>query len=119
MVFSAEELERVIASSRGLPGVIINKEPRSLLSRYSESAENVVLQGMVDSLTDFDNDCVDEAYFKQLARELGVQSITIVSLSLTKGYQVEFYTSDSRNATITTKNMFSRDLYVGQKIAAS
>lgn len=90
------------------------------LSQKSESENpEKKFQDKVDSLTDFDNDRVDEAYLKKLARKLGVQSITIVSLSHAKDYQVEFYTSDSQNAKITTKNNFSRNLYVGQKITAS
>lgn len=83
----------------------------------SFSIDNI--QDNVDSFTDFNNDRVDEAYLKKLARKLGVQSITIISLSHNTDYQVEFYTSDSQNAKITTKNKFSRNLYVGQKITAS
>lgn len=77
------------------------------------------LQDKVDSFTDFDNDQVDESYLKKLANKLRVQSITIVSLSHFKNYEVVFYTSDSLNAKITTKNKFSQNLYVGQKITAS
>ena len=77
------------------------------------------LQAKIDAMTDFDNDFVDESYLKKLVKKLGKQSITIVSLSHTKDYQVVFCTQDSLHATVTTKNKFSRDLYVGQKITAS
>ena len=90
-----------------------------IISNSFSITEMINFQDNVDSLTDFDNDRVDEAYLKKLARKLGVQSITIVSLSHNTDYQVEFYTSDSLNAKITTKNKFSQNLYVGQKITAS
>ena len=77
------------------------------------------LQAKIDAMTDFDKDFVDESYLQKLVSKLGVHSITIVSLSHTRDYQVGFCTSDSQNATVTTKNKFSRDLYVGQKITAS
>lgn len=77
-------------------------------------------QDKVDSLTDVD-DYIDEAYLKKLVRKLGVKNITIVSLCHNKDYQVGFSTPapDAMRATVTTKNKFSRDLYVGQKITAS
>ncbi len=76
-------------------------------------------QEKVDDMTDFENDFVDESYLEKLVSKLELQSITIVSLSHYKDYQVEFLTSapEATRATITTKKKFSSSLYVGQLIS--